>query len=144
MNRKLTFLFLLFITSFSLKSQEVDSVAIEKTIINYIEHFFLNDFEQMNKSLHPRLAKRGIDPDRTLSDDYPPEALKDLMQKKQALPKTAQKNKVTDIKVFRDAATASLITGYPRTRWVEFIHLARFEGEWKIVNVMWEFFEKQD
>lgn len=136
--------FILVMSTVSLKSQaqEADSTLIEKTVLNYIENFFENKFEAMNKSLHPRLAKRGLNPDRTMSDDFPPAELKTLMENKQIFPVRAQKNKVTNIKVLRNAATATLITGYPNTRWVEFIHLTKIEGQWKIINVFWEFFDK--
>jgi hypothetical protein len=137
-------LFLVFFSStvsFKARAQEADSTLIKKVVLNYIENFFENKFEAMNESLHPRLAKRGLNPDRSISDDFPPEALKTLMENKQPLPLKAQKNKVTNIKVFRNAASVALVTGYPRTRWVEFIHLTKVEGEWKIINVFWEFFE---
>ena len=136
--------FILILSTVSLKSQtqEADTTLIEKTVLNYIENFFENKFEAMNESLHPRLAKRGLNPDRTMSDDFPPAALKTLMENKQIFPVRAQKNKVTNIKVFRNAATATLVTGYPNTRWVEFIHLTKIEGKWKIINVFWEFFDK--
>lgn len=135
----LSLLFSLLFTPFIANAQEADSILVEKAVLNYIENFFENKFDQMNKSLHPRLAKRGLNPDRSISDDFPPEVLKQLMSNKQPLPLSAQKNKVTDIRVFRNAATASLVTGYPRTRWVEFIHLVKTDGEWKIINVFWEY-----
>ncbi|MCE7996708.1 MAG: nuclear transport factor 2 family protein [Roseivirga sp.] len=138
----LSFSLLILITSFKLQAQEADTVLIEKTVLNYIENFFENKFEAMNESLHPRLAKRGLNIDRTMSDDFPPSGLKKLMESKQAFPVSAQKNKVTQIKVFRNVATATLVTGYPRTRWVEFIHLTKIDGKWKIINVFWEFFDK--
>lgn len=127
---------------FKSHAQEADTVLIEKSVLNYIENFFENKFEAMDESLHPRLAKRGLNPDRTMSGDFPPAALKTLMANKQPFPVRAQKNKVTNIKVFRNAATATLVTGYPNTRWVEFIHLTKTEGKWKIINVFWEFFDK--
>lgn len=138
----LSFILLIIATSFKLQAQEADSVLVEKTVLNYIENFFENKFEAMNESLHPRLAKRGLNPDRTMSEDAPPSALKKMMENKQAFPVSAQKNKVTHIRIFRDVATATLVTGYPRTRWVEFIHLTKIEGKWKIINVFWEFFDK--
>lgn len=127
--------------SFSGSAQEADSVLVEKAVLNYIENFFENKFEEMNKSLHPRLSKRGINPDRTINVDLPPSELKKMMEEKPVFPKSAQHNKVTNIKVFRDVATASLVTGYPNVRWVEFIHLVRVDKEWKIIDVFWEYFK---
>ena len=120
-----------------------ESKVIEKTIINYIENFFENNFEEMNKSLHPRLAKRGLNPDGTISDDYPPQKLKELMLKKQILPLKDQHNLVENISVFGNMAKASLTTGYPNTRWIEYIHLVKVDNEWRIINVFWEFYPKK-
>ena len=136
---------ILLLSTVTIQAQQAtnESKAIEKTILNYIENFFENNFEEMNKSLHPRLAKRGLNPDRTLSEDFPPQKLKELMQKKQIFPLKNQSNLVENIAVFGDMAKASLVTGYPNTRWVEYIHLVKLDNEWKIINVFWEFYPKE-
>ncbi len=120
-------------------TQQPDSVQVEQAVLTYIENFFENKFEEMNEVLHPQLSKRGVNPDRSINENLTPSKLKELLKNKQALPLTAQKNKVFNIKIFRDVATASLVTGYPRTRWVEFCHLVREQGKWKIINIFWEF-----
>lgn len=116
-----------------------ENTAIEETILNYIENFFENNFDEMNESLHPRLAKRGLNPDRTLSDDFPPEKLKELMLTKQKFKVEHQNNLVEDITIYGNMASASLRTGYPKLRWTEYIHLVKQDGSWKIINVFWEF-----
>jgi hypothetical protein len=122
----------------------VENTAIEKTILNYIENFFENNYDAMNESLHPRLAKRGLNPNGTLSDDFPPEKLKDLMLTKQKIEVKHQKNVVEDITTYGNMASASLKTGYPKSRWTEYIHLTKQEGNWKIINVFWEFKKAED
>ncbi len=121
-----------------------ENTEIEKTILNYIENFFENNFDTMNESLHPRLAKRGLNPDSTLSDDFPPEKLKELMLTKQKFEVKHQYNVVEDITIFGNMASASLRTGYPKLRWTEYIHLMKQDGNWKIINVFWEFEKKED
>jgi hypothetical protein len=116
-----------------------ENTAIEKTVLNYIENFFENNYDAMNESLHPRLAKRGLNPDGTLSDDFPPEKLKELMLTKQRIDLKHQYNVVEDITIYGNMANASLRTGYPKLKWTEFLHLMKNEGEWKIINVFWEF-----
>jgi hypothetical protein len=116
-----------------------ENAVIEKTILNYIENFFENNYDAMNESLHPRLAKRGLNQDSTLSDDFPPEKLKELMLTKQKFKIEHQYNVVESITVYGNMASASLKTGYPKTRWTEYIHLVKLEGNWKIINVFWEF-----
>ncbi|MEQ5790682.1 nuclear transport factor 2 family protein [Muricauda sp. NFXS6] len=113
--------------------------AIQKCILNYIENFFENNFDEMNRSLHPRLAKRGLGQNEIMSEDFPPEKLKELMETKPPFSKKRQKNSVTDIKIFENMAMASLATGYPNLRWKEFIHLVKMDGQWQIINVFWDF-----
>lgn len=62
-----------------------------------------------------------------------------MMESKKPFLKKDQDNSVTDVKVFRNAATATLNTGYPNLRWKEFIHLTKVNNEWKIINVFWEY-----
>ncbi|PQB03343.1 hypothetical protein BST83_18780 [Polaribacter filamentus] len=135
---------ILVILSISVATSQAQSITdenavIEKTILNYIENFFENNYDAMNESLHPRLAKRGLNQDGTLSDDFPPEKLKELMLTKQKFKIEHQYNVVENIIVYGNMASASLKTGYPKTRWTEYIHLVKLEGNWKIINVFWEF-----
>jgi Putative lumazine-binding len=125
------------------QSRTTEYIAIEKTIINYIENFFENNYDAMNESLHPRLAKRGLNPDSTLSGDFPPEKLKKLMLTKQKFEVKHQYNVIENITIYGNMASASLRTGYPKLRWTEYIHLMKQEGNWKIINVFWEFENKE-
>lgn len=136
----LTIILFFTVNSYAQSDTTVNTV-IEKTILNYIENFFENNFDSMNQSLHTRLAKRGLNPDGTLSDDFPPEKLKELMSSKPKFEVKHQYNVVENIIVFGNMASASLRTGYPKTRWTEYIHLVKEEGKWKIINVFWEFKE---
>jgi hypothetical protein len=132
---------LIFTVASQAQSKTAEDVAIKKTITNYIENFFENNYDKMKESLHPRLAKRGFNSpgSNKLSDDFPPEKLKELMSTKQKFEVGLQSNIVENITVYGNMASACLRTGYPRTRWVEYIHLLKQEETWKIINVFWEF-----
>ncbi|WP_299362919.1 nuclear transport factor 2 family protein [Winogradskyella sp.] len=146
MKTPLFFTIVIFFFGFTAIAQQEDleNKAIEKTVLNYIENFFENNFDEMNKSLHPRLAKRGLNQDgTTLSDDFPPEKLKELMATKPKFDLKHQNNSVENISIFGNMASASLNTGYPNLRWVEYIHLVKLNDDWKIINVFWEFKKKK-
>ena len=98
-----TFLLIFTITS-EAQMNSIEGEAIQETIHNYIENFFENNFEEMNKSIHPRLAKRGLNQDGTLSTDFPPEKLKELMETKPKFEKKNQYNVVKDIVIFGNMA----------------------------------------
>ncbi len=126
------------------KTSIEDEEQIKAVIMGYITNFFLNDYEKMEGNLHERLSKRGVNPDGKLSKDYSKSALKNLMEKKRAMPLTMQKNTVSEIRIGNRVATAILDTGYPRTRWKEYIHLAKLDGKWIITDVFWSFEKIRD
>ena len=137
MKFKITMLILL--SANLLMAQDQDNIEIETVITNYIQSFFLNDYTKMDKSLHERLSKRGMDNKGVLSEDYSKNDLKVLMGNKKPLPLSQQSNRVSGIFIDRNFATAILDTGYPSTRWKEYIHLAKIDGVWIIMDVFWNF-----
>lgn len=129
------------------ENQAKKEVAIKATVLQYIENFFENKYEPMAAVLHPRLAKRGLNykrtGDRRLSKEYGLDALKKLMATKRAFPKEHQRNQVKVLEVFRNQASVRLVTGYPKMRWVEYMHLANIDGKWMIMNVFWDHFPRK-
>ncbi len=121
-----------------------DKKQVEEVILGYIENFFLNDYEKMEVFLHERLSKRGVNIDGTLSGDYSKEDLRTMLSNNRAMPLSMQKNIVSEIFIDQRVATAVLETGYPNTRWKEYIHLAKLDGKWIIADVFWCFENIQD
>ena len=121
------------------KAENLEKIKVEKVIKGYIENFFINDYAKMEVFLHERLAKRGVNSDGKLSPDYSKLDLKELMSSKRAFPLKHQWNKVRDIKINNRVATAILETGYPKTRWIEYVHLVKLNSKWVILDVVWCF-----
>lgn len=140
---KIRILFLLLIMPFSVIAQDSkkEKKEIEKVVLGYIENFYANDYDKMEKFLHDELSKRGINQNGKLNKNLSKEALKNLMSKKRALPARMQSNKVSAIFIDRKFASAILSTGYPKVKWKEYIHLAKFNGKWLILDVFWNFDE---
>lgn len=134
--------------SHPIKAQEMgkeDKSLIEKATLGYIENFFENDFEKMSIYLHPELAKRGVSKKRGIEEyyfeDLSMEELKNMLESKKILSKKDQINKVEILDVFRNTASVKLTTGYPeRMKWIEYVHLVKLEGEWKVANIVWDYF----
>ena len=113
-----------------------------------MENFFENNTEEMLKYLHPDLAKRGISKRRgegTLYfQDMKMDELKSMLQKKPAFLLEKQQNKVEIQDIFYNSASVKVKTGYPgRMEWVEYIHLFKLDGEWKIANIFWDYFPRK-
>lgn len=142
MKKTVILLFTILLSANSLLAQQNER-NIKKAVLAYIENFFENKFDAMNSVLHPRLSKRGLNPNGQINEDLPPKKLKEMMQKKRPLPLSKQQNKVEDIRIFKNTAQATLITGYPNIKWKEYITLVKTNGEWKLIDIFWEYFPRK-
>ncbi|WP_181899472.1 S41 family peptidase [Flagellimonas nanhaiensis] len=132
-----------------MKYQRGDKQNITKTVLGYLENFFENNTEEMLKYLHPQLAKRGISKKRGESalffQDMEMDELKAMLERKPAFPMEKQQNKVEIQDVFFNSASVKVTTGYPgRMEWIEYIHLFKLNGEWKIANILWDYFPRKN
>ena len=141
--KKITLLLVAFVFSTNILQAQQKEKAVEKAVLTYIENFFENKFEPMNAVLHPRLSKRGLNPNGQINEDLPPNKLKEMMQKKKAFPVSKQQNKVEDISIFKNTARAKLITGYPNMKWIEYVTLVKENDKWKLIDVFWEYYPRK-
>ncbi|NNK48966.1 MAG: hypothetical protein HKP01_08850 [Gemmatimonadetes bacterium] len=116
-----------------------DSSAIVATALDYIDGFYTSDAERMEKALHPDLAKRIV------GDPAGPESRLQNMTADQlvqatasggaaGIPDEARKKDVTILDIYNNIASVRIDAGV----WIDYLHVARWNGEWKIMNVLWE------
>ena len=124
----------------SMPSTSADHSAIEQTARDYIEGFHEGNAARMERALHPELAKRIVraDPESGRSQLVEMSALT-LVQLTGAradrpTPVAERQQDVTVLDVFENAASAKVVAG----AWIDYLHLARWNGRWVIVNVLWE------
>lgn len=117
-----------------------DSAAVRTAALNYIEGWFEGDPGRMEQALHPELVKRIVvtDPE-TGRDMIDVMGMSKLVEGTrhgygQKIPSNKRRTDVTILDMTGDAATAKVDAG----PWVDYMHLVRFNGEWKILNVLWE------
>ncbi len=122
------------------ESAVADSAAIRQAALDYIEGYYEGDGERMEKAVHPELAKRIVrtDPKSGRSRLDQMGALT-LVQGTRAgygknTPKEKQQKDVSILDIFEHAACVKIVA----TDWVDYLHLAKFNGKWVIVNVLWE------
>lgn len=138
-------LFLLFLAIFACQSanaqtkiSDEDRAAITQTALDYIEGWYTGDAERMERALHPELAKRIV---RTNDKGQSALGQMSAMTLVQAVrtgagkntPKERQQKDVTILDVFENAATVKLVAA----DWVDYLHIAKYNGRWVIVNVLW-------
>lgn len=117
-----------------------DRAAIEVCVRDYIEGWYAGDAARMDRALHPELAKRGV--------LQSPGAGRLFLQPigKSAMvaftgagagklkPGEEMKLSIEILSVDRTVASVRVVS----LKFTDHCHLARLDGEWKIVNVVWE------
>ena len=123
----------------STSGSEADRTAIKQTALDYIEGWYEGDAERMERALHPELAKRIVrsNPQGQSRLDQM-SAMSLVMGTRRGggkqTPKEKQQKDVTVLDVFENAASAKIVA----SDWVDYLQLARWNGRWVIVNVLWE------
>ncbi len=119
---------------------ETDKAAIKQTALDYIEGWYYADAERMERALHPDLAKRivRVSLDNKFNRLDQMSALGLVQGVKRGggknTPKEKQQKDVTILDVFENAASVKIVA----SDWIDYLHMAKFNGRWVIVNVLWE------
>ena len=115
-----------------------DSAAIRETALNYVEGWYTGDAARMERALHPDLAKRIVrqGPQGSRLNSMTAAELVEGTRRGggKETPAAQQQKDVVILDVFQNAASVrATMSG-----WVDYMHMAKWNGEWRIVNVLWE------
>jgi hypothetical protein len=141
--RSLSAFFLLpafFASPVQVRAQTVaDSTGIEQAALDYIQGYYSGDAERMERALHPELAKRIVrtGPDGASSLDQMTAGTLVAITRQMAQRPVPEEEWIDDVAIldiFGNVASVRV----DAAQWIDYLHLARWNGEWKIVNVLWE------
>ncbi|UCE59844.1 MAG: nuclear transport factor 2 family protein [Phycisphaerales bacterium] len=120
---------------------EADAKAIKETALDYGMGWYEGDGERMERALHPDLAKRALFPDprapgKGKLDNISAMGLVQATRKGygKATPEDQRRTDVTILDVFGNTASVKM----RMHDWVDYMHMVKSGGRWKIVNVLWE------
>jgi hypothetical protein len=139
------FFILLFVSVVQVQAQDKgsaatsDAEAIRQTALDYIEGWYEGDAARMERALHPDLAKRIVRNDQQGRSNLGHMGAMRLFQLTRmgdgkSIAKEKQQKDVTVLDIFGNAASAKIIAA----DWIDYLHLAKWNGRWVIVNVLWE------
>jgi hypothetical protein len=116
-----------------------DAELIKQTALDYIEGWYEGNAARMERAVHPELAKRIVEKDARGRNRLGQMGAMTLVQFTRVsdgkdIPKEKQQKDVTVLDIFGNAASAKVIAA----DWVDYLHLAKWNGRWVIVNVLWE------
>ena len=135
-------LFAIILASFTgtqAQTSDADREAIKATALDYIEGWYEGNPERLERALHPDLAKRIV---RTNDRNQRMLGQMSAMSLVQGVrngggkntPKEKQQKDVTILDMFGNAASVKVIA----SDWIDYLHVAKWNGRWVIVNVLWE------
>ena len=116
-----------------------DSAAIRATALDYVEGWYTGDAARMERALSPDLAKRIVISDSLGRSRLSQMSAMGLVQGTRAgggkdTPADKQDKEIRILDIFGNAASVrSTMSG-----WVDYMHMAKFNRRWVIVNVLWE------
>ncbi len=116
-----------------------DSAAIKQAALDYIEGWYEGNAERMEKALHPELAKRIVRTNKEGVSSLGQMSAMALVQGTKrgggkSTPKENQLKDVTILDVYENAASVKVVA----SDWIDYLHMAKANGRWVIVNVLWE------
>lgn len=117
-----------------------DSTAIKQTALDYIEGWYEGNGERMERALHPELAKRIVNTDtRSGRSILGQQGALTLINntKRGGGRETAVDQRRKDVRILDVFANTASVRIDALT-WVDYLHVAKWNGRWVIVNVLWE------
>lgn len=121
-----------------------DSAAIVATSLDYIEGWYTGDPVRMERALHPDLAKRIVFTDEQTGQSKLGDMGTDQLVAgaERGIGKNAPvvRTDVTILDIYQNTASVRIDAG----GWIDYLHIARWNNEWVIINVLWEVRPDQD
>lgn len=124
----------------TLAQTEGDRNAVKQAALDYVESIYEVNPAKAERSIHPDLVKRGFFIKKN-EQIYSPHAMNfvELVElaknynKKGQIPKDAVKETVVfDVADQTASAKVTAVWG------IDYLHLAKYEGTWKIINILWQ------
>ena len=118
---------------------ESDRAAVRQTALDYIEGYFSGDAERMERALHPELHKvlpvTHPKTGRMFIDKVGAGFIIEATRAKLGLLEEDKRNiEMTIFDINQDIAMVEVLS----TMFYDYIQLAKIDGQWKIVNVLWK------
>lgn len=115
-----------------------DYQAIYQAAADYYRGWYEANAEQIARSLHPNLAKRAIRKDAE-GKQYLHHLNKEQMLEKTRegggsdTPKALQSFEITILDRYEEIATVKVVAN----EYIDYLHIAKQDGQWLIVNALW-------
>jgi hypothetical protein len=122
------------------EQQANDLEGIRQSALDYAQGWYEGDAERMRRSLHPELAKRAILPDPQTGEErfhhLSQQRMVDKTQQGDGLDDAPADKRYYDVAIFDVCGDIATVRAESYA-YVDYLHLARSQDKWLIVNVLW-------
>jgi len=138
--RMMSVLLLAFAAAPALAQTPADSAGIRSAALDYAEGWFEGNADRMARAVSPELVKRIVVRDTASGRDMIQGMGSTVLVNStrrgfgKSTPADKQEKEVRIYDIYRGAAVAKVTM----TDWIDYLQLARIDGRWVIVNVLWE------
>jgi hypothetical protein len=118
-----------------------DSSAIRATALDYVEGWYSGNAERMSRAVHPELVKRIVVSDtatkHSVIETMGATALVNGTRRGwgKETPADRRQKDVTLLDIFGNVANVKSVMA----DWIDYLQIAKVDGRWVIVNVLWEY-----
>src|SRR5688572_9377827 len=118
---------------------EADTAGIRQAALDYIEGWYEGNAERMERAVHPDLAKRIINADQRGRSVLGHQSAMTLVQntRRGGGKETPVAERRTDVRIL-DLFGNTASVRVDADRWIDYMHVAKWNGRWVIINVLWE------
>lgn len=122
-----------------------DTAGIRAAALDYIQGYYTADAARMERAVHPDLAKRIIGRNERGRSTLGHQSAMTLVQGTRNgggsdTPEADRHDDVTIFDIYGNTASAKIYA----SGWVDYLHLAKWNGRWVIVNVLWELHPRRE
>ncbi|KUY19614.1 hypothetical protein BAZ12_05065 [Elizabethkingia miricola] len=136
------YIFILLFSAFALGQTKQDTLAIKQATLDYIESQHSPNPVRMERALHPRMVKRTFWKDKATGKDYVRETnTESMVLLAESYNKNGDKFPASprkDIKLL-DVSDRTASVKLFADEWIDYMHLVKLNGTWKIINVLWQY-----
>jgi hypothetical protein len=145
--RKTLALFILLVLSLAALAWGSASNSNEKSAVtavaqNYMDAYYTAASARMQKTLHPDFHKRTlktVNGHTEIGEDTVESMVEGVrLGTGKEIPVADRVKKIEVLDVYRDAASVKVVTG----RWVDYMHLSKSNGEWRVLDVVLQYTRK--
>ena len=116
-----------------------DTAGIRRAALDYIEGYYEGNADRMARAVHPELAKRIVNVDERGRYRLGQMSAMTLVQGTRDgggrdTPASERRKDITIFDIYQNTASAKIYA----SGWVDYLHLAKWNGRWVIINVLWE------